>query len=251
MVRSMTLLAVAYLSLCAVSATFADEAMLLNFTSPNCGPCRQMKGAIRQLAAAGYRVEVVDVSRDPQTAQRFGVNSWPTFVVLADGRERARISGIVSYNRLAALLEKASTATQTAAASRARIEPIGSPFAGRSSAGPPQTFLNAPPSEPRLPPARLDRPQPGRILDIQGDVGPSQASRSVSPVGPPATRSAPSSTPAGSAGMEPLLASSVRIAVTDPDGKSSGAGTLVDARRGEALVLTCGHIFRSSRGEGA
>ena len=45
-----------------------------------------------------------------------------------------------------------------------------------------------------------------------------------------------------------LLAASVRLRIDDPDGHSTGSGTIIDARAGEALVLTCGHIFRDSKG---
>jgi hypothetical protein len=47
-----------------------------------------------------------------------------------------------------------------------------------------------------------------------------------------------------------LLAASVRLRIEDADGNSCGSGTIIDARNGEALVLTCGHIFRDSQGKG-
>jgi hypothetical protein len=47
-----------------------------------------------------------------------------------------------------------------------------------------------------------------------------------------------------------LLAATVRIQIDDADGNSVGTGTIVDSREGEALVLTCGHIFRDSKGQG-
>ena len=47
-----------------------------------------------------------------------------------------------------------------------------------------------------------------------------------------------------------LLAASVRLRVEDPDGRSCGSGTIIDSRGGEALILTCGHIFRDSQGKG-
>ena len=43
---------------------------------------------------------------------------------------------------------------------------------------------------------------------------------------------------------------SVRIRVDDETGRSYGSGTIIDSHRGHALVLTCGHIFRESRGKG-
>ena len=48
-----------------------------------------------------------------------------------------------------------------------------------------------------------------------------------------------------------LLAASVRVRVEDPQGHSCGSGTIIDANAaGDALVLTCGHLFRDSQGTG-
>jgi hypothetical protein len=46
------------------------------------------------------------------------------------------------------------------------------------------------------------------------------------------------------------LRASVRIRVEDSQGQSYGTGTIVDVHGQEALVLTCGHLFRDSRGKG-
>lgn len=48
-----------------------------------------------------------------------------------------------------------------------------------------------------------------------------------------------------------LLAATVRLRVEDPKGHSCGTGTIIDARHGRALILTCGHLFRASQGKGA
>jgi hypothetical protein len=53
------------------------------------------------------------------------------------------------------------------------------------------------------------------------------------------------------AAVDHLLESTVRLTIQDPQGNSTGTGTIVDSREGEALVLTCGHLFRSSGGQGA
>ncbi|MEX2112709.1 MAG: serine protease, partial [Pirellulales bacterium] len=71
-------------------------------------------------------------------------------------------------------------------------------------------------------------------------------------------RLTPVSMPAPAAAAAPgivspdeLIHSSVRLKVEDPTGSSYGSGTLIDTRHGDALILTCGHIFRDSRGKGA
>jgi S1-C subfamily serine protease len=47
-----------------------------------------------------------------------------------------------------------------------------------------------------------------------------------------------------------LIGASVRLRVEDAAGHAYGTGTLIDAREGEALVITCGHLFRESKGKG-
>lgn len=47
-----------------------------------------------------------------------------------------------------------------------------------------------------------------------------------------------------------LLAATARLRVEDTGGVSRGTGTVIDCRQGEALILTCGHIFRDSQGKG-
>ena len=46
------------------------------------------------------------------------------------------------------------------------------------------------------------------------------------------------------------MQSTVRLQVEDDEGNSFGTGTVIDIHRQEALVVTCGHIFRSSDGKG-
>jgi S1-C subfamily serine protease len=56
---------------------------------------------------------------------------------------------------------------------------------------------------------------------------------------------------AATAANIPLIDSSVKLRVDAADSHSWGTGTIIDTRSGEALVLTCGHIFRDSQGRGS
>lgn len=78
---------------------------------------------------------------------------------------------------------------------------------------------------------------------------PGQFASATAPQGsaPPGQSPAPGGSPALTA---QLLEASVKLSVEDADGKSAGTGTIVDAQGGAALVLTCGHIFRTSEGKG-
>ena len=46
------------------------------------------------------------------------------------------------------------------------------------------------------------------------------------------------------------MQATVRVRVEDADGHSFGTGTIIDVHGQDALVLTCGHIFRDSQGKG-
>ncbi len=57
----------------------------------------------------------------------------------------------------------------------------------------------------------------------------------------------------GSAGLSPqqaALAATVKLRVEDAGGYGFGTGTIIDTHDGEALVVTCGHLFRESQGKG-
>lgn len=84
----------------------AREVVLLDFTATWCGPCQTMKPTIHSLERAGYAVRVVDVDREPELANQFQVSTIPTYVLLVDGQEAARMRGIVSQTQLERLFRE-------------------------------------------------------------------------------------------------------------------------------------------------
>lgn len=79
--------------------------VLLDFYQASCPPCRVLEPRLERIAAryAG-RVPVyrVDVDRDLAVAERFGVMSLPTVLVFRDGKEIARLDGLVTEADLGA-----------------------------------------------------------------------------------------------------------------------------------------------------
>ena len=66
---------------------------LLEFGSPTCGHCRRAQPLIAQGLSAHPRVrhlKVADAS-GRRLGRSFGVKLWPTLVLLADGKEVARL----------------------------------------------------------------------------------------------------------------------------------------------------------------
>jgi thiol-disulfide isomerase/thioredoxin len=195
----------------------SDDAILLEFSSPHCPPCRAMQPVIQQLERSGIPIRHVDVETEPQLAQRYGVRSTPTFVVMRGGQEVTRLIGIQTAAELNAALA---------------INPSGPLVATRSAQQeiePPQT----------------------RLAPIHSSVSaqPPVPSSVPSPVPPPArTELMPSLSVADA--IQRAQAATVRLRVYDGNGHGAGTGTIIDTHGEEALVLTCGHLFRETKGQG-
>lgn len=76
------------------------HARLYFFTSPACGPCRQVEPAIQQLANEGYPVTIINTAAQPEWAQHFKVNRTPTTILVDDQKVIGRQTGLVSGDTL-------------------------------------------------------------------------------------------------------------------------------------------------------
>ena len=234
------------------AAVAAGDVVLLNFSASWCGPCRQMAPLVGEITAAGWVVRHVDVDHEGDLVRRFGVTGVPCYVLLVKGQEVGRLNGATTRGELETLLAKsrqplglAPLAAPPAATSLAGIPvpvtPAGAPLSTEPKAAPQTTgaaiVTAVPPAAARQP----DRPTAPRL---QQPVAPSGADQRATAGGPPLD-------PAQRAALERrLMASTARLLVEDSQGVSRGTGTVIDCRQGEALILTCGHIFRDSQGKG-
>ncbi len=202
------------------TAVHGSEIMLLDFWSPSCGPCMQMKPVIQALETARYPIRQIDTSRDWQLARQFNVERIPCFVMLVDGKEVDRVVGYTSSEQLQEMFEKAKD-----------IVVQGQRVRGQS----PDAKLNA---------AAADIPRVSA-------VGPSVPTEPEWPAPQPVpTANAHGAAATVTESTTKLLAATVRLKVEDENGHSFGTGTIVDTRSGDALVVTCGHLFRESKGKG-
>ena len=234
------------------AAVAAGDVVLLNFSASWCGPCRQMAPLVGEITAAGWVVRHVDVDHEGDLLRRFGVTGVPCYVLLVKGQEVGRINGATTRGELENLLAKSRQplglspmVSAPAAASMAGIPvpvtPAVAPLSTEPKSAPQTTGAAIVTAEPR--PAAL---QP----DLLASPRPRQPS-APSSADTLATVAGPQLDPAQRAALERrLMASTARLLVEDSHGISRGTGTVIDCRQGEALILTCGHIFRDSQGKG-
>ena len=99
------------LDLPAFEALAADPGITaIDFTARWCGPCKTMEPVLAALATeyqGRVRLAAIDVNDEPILAERYGVRSMPTLVILRDGREVGRIVGSRPRQFVAGVLERA------------------------------------------------------------------------------------------------------------------------------------------------
>ncbi len=211
MVRAITIALGLFTLLSLAPTAHAQQLTLLDFSRDGCPPCRQMEPVVARLESEGFQVQRINGSRSPEVAQRFGVDRFPTFIVMAGqaGGEASRRGDVV----------------RVAAADDGRFR------AARRSAVPP-TFRDS-----AILPVSHSNPAQGRPpeIDVPGAPGGQITCRSLRH-NPPRPTATPCSAPRSGSRSQ------------DATGHSFGTGTIVDARGGEALVLTCAHLFRDGEG---
>ena len=70
----------------------------LLFSASWCGPCQTLKPVMEQVSKT-IPVTKIDVDTDAQTVSDYGVRSVPTVVLIKDGREVKRFTGVQSLNK--------------------------------------------------------------------------------------------------------------------------------------------------------
>lgn len=92
-------------------ANFDEEVLeykgvvLIDFWASWCAPCNMLSPVIDQVASEHNEIKVVKVNVDEQgeLAGKFGIHSIPTLVVMKDGVEVKRTSGLMSKSEVEAL----------------------------------------------------------------------------------------------------------------------------------------------------
>jgi thiol-disulfide isomerase/thioredoxin len=210
---------------------------VIDFSMTYCQPCQQMAPLVDKLAREGHSIRNVNIDNEPEMGQRYNISRCPTFILVVDGREVQRESGMLSENDLRMMLAKipaaapARPAGGAPAATTAAVNPPG-PF--RSILGDAAPIPRPSVTEPAAPKV-AQREEPNRLWPFGKKKQPAPEVRGAS-------ENLGGAAPVGA--TDGLFASNVRIRVQIGSKINLGSGAIIESSPGQTLILTCGHIFR-------
>lgn len=209
----MTIITLLLVLVAATPSGDAPDVTMLDFSAEWCGPCRQMRPAVEQLTRAGLPIKAIDIDGAPELAQRYSVQSVPTFIVVdAAGKELARTAGA----QPAAELEKFFRAAQAKA---------------RKSDPSPAVRRPAPDSGPRDGDRGDSDSDPDSDPDSEPDAGGDWADAGEAPE-------------ARRFQNPKAWETVVRIRILGQGSVGFGSGTIISSTPEESLILTCAHVFK-------
>ncbi len=172
----------------------AQDCMIVEFTTDNCGPCQQLQPALEKLKTEGWIVRTVNATREPLMVSKFSVKSVPTLILIANGKEVDRIVGAAPYEKILPRLASLLIANSTP------------PFNG----APPQSIASSKVPQPSRsgPAARAEQWQTGLEKQVSAPNIASQLNMPEQDVGPTVRGQSPAS------GAFPMLAAAASSTLT-------------------------------------
>jgi len=73
----------------------SDKPALIDFWAAWCGPCRMVSPIVDEISneVASVKVGKVNVDEEPELAEKFGIMSIPTLIVIKDGKIAQQMVG--------------------------------------------------------------------------------------------------------------------------------------------------------------
>ena len=84
----------------------SEKPVLLDFWAPWCAPCRMLAPVVEEIASehADIKVGKINVDEQPELANKFGIMSIPTLLVMKNGKIIQQVSGARPKNAILQML---------------------------------------------------------------------------------------------------------------------------------------------------
>ena len=84
----------------------SEKTVLLDFWAPWCAPCRMLAPVVEEIASerADIKVEKINIDEQSELANKFGIMSIPTLVVMKNGEIIQQVSGVRPKNAILEML---------------------------------------------------------------------------------------------------------------------------------------------------
>jgi thiol-disulfide isomerase/thioredoxin len=216
-----------------------SDHLVLYFQSENCQPCRQLEPLLLEYVASGWDIRKVEATRQLDLSRQYRIENLPTLVLINDGKEVDRIVGLVSSQQLDQRMQRMRARHQgQLAANPNAANPNAVPISREAGSASPIVRGQSPEAKPEGYPLLASRSaQPSLPSDYPANTPPSNLRTVSEPRGATGESSIQSS-------IAKATDATVRIKVEESNTTAYGTGTIVATHESEALVLTCGHLFR-------
>lgn len=78
--------------------------VLMKFGAQWCAPCKQLDRVLDEVNLGDVEIQFFDIDDQPELAREFGVRGIPTLVLMKDGEEFARTTGVKTADQLTAFV---------------------------------------------------------------------------------------------------------------------------------------------------